>query len=367
MNINALLQRLEQHRWLKVELLENSLLRWVLALAIGLLALLVLRLILASIRHRVALLAERASTRWDDGLVQVLNSTRSWFLLVAAIAAGAQLLTLDAKVSHVIRTGFVLTLLLQAALWGSALLRFYIEHSMRQRRETDPAAATTISALSFVGQLVLWSVVLLVALDNLGINVTTLVTGLGIGGVAVALAAQNILGDLFASLSIILDRPFVLGDFIIVGTDQGTVEKIGLKTTRIRSLGGEQLIFSNADLLQSRIRNMKRLVERRNMFVVSVTYDTPREKLAAIPGILRAIIESQPQIRFDRSHLSQLADSSLNFETVYFVTVPEFPIFMDAQQAILLAIIDRFAAEQIEFAFPTQTVVQKPAAPAAKS
>lgn len=358
-DLNAFLQQIEKHAWLKSELLGNSLLRWALALLVALVTLFVLRLILGIVRHRVALLAERTSTRWDDGLVQVLNATRSWFLLVAAIAAGAQLLTLDAKIAHIIRTGFVLTLLLQAALWGSALLRFFIEHSMRQRRETDPAAATTVSALSFVGQLVLWTVVLLVALDNIGVNVSALVTGLGIGGVAVALAAQNILGDLFASLSIILDRPFVLGDYIIVGTDQGTVEKIGLKTTRLRSVSGEQLIFSNNDLLQSRIRNMKRMVERRNLFVVGVPYDTPRDKLAAIPDMIRGIVEQQQQVRFDRSHFSQIADSSLNFETVYFVTVPDYATFMNIQQAILLAIVDRFAAEQIEFAFPTQTVVQK--------
>lgn len=363
MNLNALLQQLEQHRWLNWELLGNSLLRWMLALLVALVTIFVLRLILGIAGRRVAKFAEQTSTRWDDGLVRVLNATRSWFLLAAAIAVGAQLLNFDARVGGFIRTGFILALLLQAALWGSALLRFYIEHSMRQRRETDPAAATTVSALSFVGQLVLWTVVLLVALDNIGVNVSALVTGLGIGGVAVALAAQNILGDLFASLSIILDRPFVLGDYIIVGTDQGTVEKIGLKTTRLRSLSGEQLIFSNNDLLQSRIRNMKRMVERRNLFVVGVTYDTPQEKLAAIPGLLREIVERQADVRFDRAHFSQIADSSLNFETVYFVTVPEYQTFMDIQQAILLAIVNRFAAEQIEFAFPTQTVVQKSPTP----
>jgi small-conductance mechanosensitive channel len=361
MDLNALLQKIEQHGWLNYVLLGNSLLRWSLALVVVLLTLFVLRLVLGIVRRRVALLAERTTTRWDDGIVQVLNATRGWFLLIAAIAAGAQLLVLDAKVAHVIRTGFVLTLLLQAALWGSALLRFFIEQSMRQRRETDPAAATTVSALSFVGQLVLWTIVLLVALDNIGVNVSALVTGLGIGGVAVALAAQNILGDLFASLSIILDRPFVLGDYIIVGADQGTVEKIGLKTTRLRSLSGEQLVFSNNDLLQSRIRNMKRMVERRAVLTLTVTYDTPLEKLAQIPSMLREIIEQREHVRFDRSHLNQLADSSLNFETVYFLTVPDYLTFMDTQQSILLAILQRFAAEQIEFAFPTQTVVNKPA------
>jgi small-conductance mechanosensitive channel len=357
MDFNKFLQQAEQLWWLKFEILGNSLVRLLVALLVALLALFVLRLILGIVQRRVVRLAERTATRWDDGVVQMLGATRGWFLLAAAIVIGAQLLLLDEKISHILRTGFVLALLLQGALWGSSLMRFFIEHSMRQRRETDPAAATTISALSFVGQIVLWAIVLLVALDNLGINVTTLVTGLGIGGVAVALAAQNILGDLFASLSIILDRPFVLGDFIIVGTDQGTVEKIGLKTTRIRSLGGEQLIFSNNDLLQSRVRNMKRIVERRNLFLLGVTYDTPREKLAAIPGMVQAIIEAQDHIRFDRAHFKEFGPSSLNFEIVYFVTVPEFETFMDILQAVNLAIVDKFAAEGIEFAFPTQTVI----------
>ena len=197
---------------------------------------------------------------------------------------------------------------------------------------------------------------MLLALDNMGVDISTLVTGLGVGGVAVALAVQNVLGDLFASLSIVLDKPFVIGDFLAVGDLVGNVEQIGLKTTRVRSLSGEQLIFSNADLLQSRIKNYGRMMQRRILFTIGVTYQTPREKLENIPTILREAIESQKNVRFDRSHFARYGDFSINFESVYFVTVPTYNTYMDTQQAINLRIHERFEQEGIEFAYPTQTL-----------
>jgi small-conductance mechanosensitive channel len=265
-------------------------------------------------------------------------------------------LNLPPRGQGLFQTAAVLALLLQSALWGGKLLKFVIGHYMQKNRESDPALATTVSAMRFVGNLVLWSVVLLLALDNIGVDVTALVAGLGVGGIAVALAAQNILRDLFASLSIVLDKPFVLGDFIIVGDQMGTVENVGLKTTRLRAISGEQLIFANTDLLESRIRNFKRMQERRVVFHVGVAYETPREKLAAIPGWIRSIVEAQPQVRFDRSHFQKFCDFSLNFETVYYVVVADYTVYMDAQQAINLALFEKFAAEAVEFAYPTQTL-----------
>jgi len=192
--------------------------------------------------------------------------------------------------------------------------------------------------------------------DNLGFNVTTLVASLGIGGVAVALAVQNILGDLFASLSIALDKPFVIGDFIVVDDIAGTVEHVGLKTTRVRSLSGEQVVFSNADLLKSRIHNYKRLYERRVLFGFGVLYRTPPEQLAAIPPMVREIITGQVGTRFDRAHFKGFGASSLDFEVVYFVLDPDYNRYMDIQQAINLELVNRFAAAGVEFAFPTRTV-----------
>jgi small-conductance mechanosensitive channel len=194
-------------------------------------------------------------------------------------------------------------------------------------------------------------------LDNVGIDVTALVAGLGVGGIAVALAVQNVLGDLFASLSIALDKPFTLGDFLIIDDYMGSVEHIGLKTTRIRSLSGEQLVFSNTDLLKSRIKNYGRMFERRVVFKIGVTYQTPRDKIELIPTIIREAIESQEPVRFDRSHFQAYGDFSLLFETVYYVLKPDYNLYMDIQQAINLEIHRRFEQESIEFAYPTQTLI----------
>jgi small-conductance mechanosensitive channel len=222
--------------------------------------------------------------------------------------------------------------------------------------EDDAASATTISVLGFISKLLLWSLALLLMLDNLGVNITSLVAGLGIGGIAVALAAQNILGDLFASLSIVIDKPFVIGDFIVVDQMKGTVEHIGMKTTRLRSLGGEQLIISNNDLLKSRIQNFKRMEERRIVFGFGVTYQTPSAKLPLINDIVREIIQKQQQVRFDRVHFKEYGESALNFEAVYIVLKQDYNLYMDIQQAINLEMFRRFQQEKIEFAYPTRTL-----------
>jgi len=221
----------------------------------------------------------------------------------------------------------------------------------------DGAGTTTVAALSFISKVVLWSIVLLLALENLGFDVTALVAGLGVGGIAVALALQNILGDLFASLSIVLDKPFLVGDYIVVDSLQGTVEHIGLKTTRVRSLSGEQIIFSNADLLKSRVRNFKRMQERRVAFAFGVTYQTTEAQLTAIPAIVRGVVSAQRDTRFDRTHFQAIGESALTFEAVYYVTNPDYTAFMDIQQAINLALLQRFREEGIVFAYPTRTLV----------
>jgi small-conductance mechanosensitive channel len=193
-------------------------------------------------------------------------------------------------------------------------------------------------------------------LENLNFDVSALVASLGVGGIAVALAAQNILGDLFASLSILFDKPFVVGDFIIVDDLPGTVEKVGLKTTRVRSLFGEQLVFSNNDLLSSRIKNYKRMEERRVVFPLGVTYQTGAEQLELIPGIIKKTIEKQEKVRFDRSHFKGYGDFALLFETVYWVTEPDYNLYMDIQQKINLELFHLFEEQGIEFAYPTQTI-----------
>ena len=225
-----------------------------------------------------------------------------------------------------------------------------------QRAAEDVGARTTIQAVGYAGRFVLWSLLFVTGLDHFGIQVTALVTGLGVGGIAVALAVQNILGDLFAALAIVLDKPFVVGDFIIVDNVLGTVEHVGLKTTRLRSLSGEQIIMSNNDLLKSRIRNFKRMEQRRIVFSIDVTYDTSPEKVMRIPGMIREVIEAQERTRFDRSHFLTFAESSLRIETVYFVLSSAFNDYADTQHAINVELLRRFNADGIEFAFPTRTL-----------
>jgi small-conductance mechanosensitive channel len=208
-----------------------------------------------------------------------------------------------------------------------------------------------------LGAFIIWVLGFIFLLDNLGFKISTVIAGLGIGGIAIALAAQTILGDLFSYFVIFFDRPFQIGDFITLAPDKmGSVEYIGLKTTRIRSLTGEQLIVSNTDLVNSRVHNFKRMERRRVVFKIGVVYKTPSEKLAGIGELLREIITSFPDTTFDRAHFSAYGDFSLIFEIVYFVQTDNYNRYMDIQQEINLRLYKEFEARQIQFAFPTQTL-----------
>ncbi|KPL19349.1 MAG: mechanosensitive ion channel protein MscS [candidate division Zixibacteria bacterium SM23_81] len=337
----------------------NTVRAWLFALLLMAVVMVVLKLLTGVILRRLSAFAKKTKTELDDLVADLIARTKLFFLLIVSIYFATFALSLPQTATRVITTVAMLALLIQAAIWASGFISFWLTRQMKRKLEEDAATATTYSALRFLSKLIVWSAVLLLVLDNLGVDITTLVAGLGVGGIAVALAVQNILGDLFASLSIVLDKPFVIGDFIIVGDLLGTVEKIGLKTTRVRSLYGEQLVFSNNDLLQSRIRNYKRMFERRIVFHFGVTYQTPYEKLAAIPDLVREIVEAQEKARFDRAHFKEYGDFSLNFEVVYYVQVPDYNVYMDIQQAINLAIYKRFEDEEIGFAYPTQTIYMK--------
>lgn len=301
-------------------------------------------------------LARISHTRAGEAVVDALNSTRVWLFLPLALYAGAAVLQIPARLDRLLESLAMVGTLAQLAVWANRLIVFWLARRMAEKRATDPEAATMVTLIGFVARTFVWTLALLLALDQLGFNVTALVAGLGIGGVAVALALQNVLGDLFASAAIVLDKPFVVGDFIAVGELAGTVEKVGLKTTRVKSLSGEQLVFGNALLLGAQIRNYKRMQERRIAFGVGVTYETPAEKLRAIPGWLKSAIEAQPDVRFDRAHFKAYGASSLDFEIVYFVLSPDYALYMDRQQAINFAIFDKFAAEGVDFAYPTRTL-----------
>jgi small-conductance mechanosensitive channel len=341
---------------------NNTVKEWLIAIGIVVLVIVALKIIISVVRRKLRKLAEKTKTDIDDLLVDLLDRIKFYIIFLVALYIGSLTLTLPQKIVDIFAMMIVIIMLLQAALWGNGLITFFIERYKKKKIQEDASGVTTFSALGFVGRLVLWSLILLLILDNMGINISALIAGLGIGGIAVALALQNILGDLFASLSIVLDKPFVLGDFIIVDNHLGAVEHIGLKTTRIRSLSGEQLIFANNDLLQSRIRNFKRMAERRVVFAVGVTYQTSREKLEKIPGMIKEIIQAQENTRFDRAHFKAFGNFSLDFEVVYWIASPDYNIYMDIQQNINLEIFRRFEQQNIEFAYPTQSIfIEKPA------
>ncbi|MEY4645718.1 MAG: hypothetical protein RLZZ596_2549 [Pseudomonadota bacterium] len=340
------------HQFLRANTTQD----WLLALAALVCAMLAFELTRRLILRRLSRMSQP-----DNLAVQlfmsVVSATRVLLSMAVGIYIAVQFLNLSPALHKMTDKVFLVLLLLQSGLWAGQVLDFWLsKRFLSTGSELDGAHAMTHSLLSFLGRVVLWSLVALLVLDNLGLNVTALVASLGIGGVAVALAVQNILGDLFASLSIAVDQPFVIGDSIVVDGLAGKVEHVGLKTTRIRALSGEQIVFSNNDLLKSRIHNYKRMEERRALFTLGVTYDTPHEKLAQIAGWIRSTIESQEGVRFERAHFKTFGPYSLDFEAVYFVLSPDYSKFMDIQQAINLELVRVFAEQGIEFAFPTQTV-----------
>lgn len=333
----------------------NALDMWLLALGILIGGPIVLNIILKVLARTLKRFNERFPGEFTRMAGETVERTKALLLLFIFIYVGSRVLILPPSAQKAFRYLLIISVGIQIGIWASSLARKLISLYMsRQDNAADYASARTMVDLGI--RVLVWSTVLLMVLDNLGFDITTLVAGLGVGGIAIAMASQHILADLFASLSIIMDKPFRLGDFIIIGQQLGTVENIGLKTTRIRSLSGEELVLSNNDLLSSRIQNYKTMQERRVVFTIGVEYGTPYEKLKSIPAMIRGIIESIDKARFDRSHFSSYGDFSLNIETVYYILAPDYLTYMDIQQEINLGIFKKFEEEEIVFAFPTRTV-----------
>lgn len=310
----------------------------------------------ANVRRWFARMAATERVEVMELPAQVLSRTTLPFMLVVSAYLGAQWFDLPPRVDRILDGAVTVACFWQTGVWLSTLAVTMLE---RKRRDgaSDRALLGSLGILGFVARALIWAIVLLLALDNLGVDVTALVAGLGIGGIAVALAVQNVLGDLLASLSITLDKPFVVGDFVIVGDFMGAVEYIGIKSTRLRSLSGEQIVMSNADLLSSRLRNYGRMAERRVVFTLSVTYETPQARLESLPSVIRRVVESEEQVRFDRSHFAKYGASSLDFETVFYVLSSDYNTYMDIQQRINFALMSEFARLGVEFAYPTQRLL----------
>lgn len=301
---------------------------------------------------------ENPAFRKTYDLIQgLLSKTRWLFFLIIALYFGSFPLKLPTPVVDGFGQVVFLVLLMQIGWWGTWWLSHWAKITFQEKRETDSAKASAVGLLKILGQTVLWVFLVVAGLSNLGFEVSTLIAGLGVGGIAIALASQKILGDLFASLTIILDKPFVVGDYIVSNDIRGTVSKIGLKTTLVRSLEGEMLILPNSDLLESRLRNFRRMEERRALLNIGVVYQTPIEKLKVIPKMIQQIIEEQDNTRFDRGHFKEYGPHSLNFEIVYFYTSRNYHLYLDTLQEVNLRIFELFEKEKIEFAYPTQTIL----------
>jgi small-conductance mechanosensitive channel len=336
----------------------NTLDRWIIAATVAVGVAVTLWLIRLIGRHLAKRELKQRFVQKTVYVVTIVTGHISYvFILGIALLTGSQFLEMTENAEQWWRSGLAILLIIQMGIWLNAFLTVAVQRYEKKNFEQNAGKVTTARALVFVGRIFIITLVVLAVLDNIpGVEITTLITGLGIGGIAVALALQNILGDLFASLSISLDRPFAIGDFIIVDEYLGAVEHIGLKTTRIRSLGGEQLVFSNTDLLKSRIRNYKRMQQRRVPFTVGVTYQTPPAKLRKIPEIFKQQLEQFDDVHFDRAHFKAYGAYSLDFEFVYYVHTADYNRYMDIQQAINLGLYEEFEKEGIEFAYPTRTL-----------
>jgi small-conductance mechanosensitive channel len=340
---------------LESEVYGNGITTWGLAALLAATVLTVALLAKLFLLRRLPKPLPHADLHWRTVLRELVEKTSTLFLIIAAVYAGTSLLDLPGWVHNLVFSAFVISLFIQAALWADRIASAALAWRLAPLK-TKPAMRNALSLIQFFVRLAVWSLALLLIFENLGFDVTALVAGLGIGGIAIALAAQSVLGDLFSSLAIVLDRPFEVGDFIVFGDENGTVEKIGIKTTRIRSLSGEQIVCSNTDLINSRIHNFKRMAERRVLLVLGTTYDTPQGTLERIPALLKEIIEAQELARFERAHFRSFGDSALEFEIVYWVLSPDFTTYMDVQQTINFAIFQAFQRDGIDFAFPTTTL-----------
>ena len=341
---------------LSLEYMGNTVKEYLIALGIYFVLYISFKVFRSILLGRLKKLAQATSTKFDDELVNVFEKVHPYFYDLVALYIAFKFVNIPENFMSILDGAFVILLSIQAVISLENFLAYIIKNVFMTATANKEQDQTALNAIRLIVKIILWSVGLLMILSNLGVNISSLVASLGIGGIAVALAAQNILGDLFSSFSIYFDKPFEIGDFIIVGTDMGTVQKIGMKSTRIRTLQGEELVISNKELTTARIQNFKKMEKRRIVFSIGVTYDTNLEKVKKIPEILSKIVDDNPRAELDRAHFKEFGASSLNFEIVYNHLSGDYKEYMDIRQEMNFAIKDIFEKEGIEMAFPTQTL-----------
>jgi small-conductance mechanosensitive channel len=344
---------------LAYQFLGNSVLNWGLAALAFLFTFLVIPLVRSQVRARRMRWAEAHQSTALDLIGLLISRTSRLVLLIIALYLAEHILTLPVKLDRAFEIIIIVGVWIQVGLWVTATLRFFIE----RRPNMDAAAKTSVSILMFGAQIVIWAIFILLALDNLGVNITALVAGLGVGGIAVALATQTLLGDLFASLSIAFDRPFAIGDSVKVDDVEGTVGAIGLRSTRIRAVTGEQITVANADMLKSRVRNMKRMNERRLLFKLYFAYGTEADKLDRVAAIVKQAVEAQKDSRFVQCLLTSLGAYAIEFEVIWFVSTRAGVEGNRIVDAVNRTIVRELQAAGLTPTYPTSRVLTE--APAA--
>jgi small-conductance mechanosensitive channel len=308
---------------------------------------------------RLKALAEKTETDLDDLLVALIEKFRWFEYQLAAFYMSSRYLQRAPVFDKALKLLILLVFTFRGITIVQDLLSYWINKIAAQRQLSGTARTSVVNSTQVIMRAIVWVAAVLFVLDNLGVNISAVLTGLGIGGVAVALAAQAILGDLFNFFVILLDKPFNIGDFVTSDAVSGTIEHIGLKSTRIRSVSGEMVVVSNSNLLGSRIRNYKDLTKRRVVFKVGLVYGTAPATLRRVPDIVKAAVQAAPKSEFDRCNLANLADSSMDYEAVYYLNEPDYAAYMAAHEKVLLALIEGLAAAGAEMAYPTQTVLLK--------
>jgi small-conductance mechanosensitive channel len=308
---------------------------------------------------RLKWLAEKTQTRVDDLLVELLEMIRAPECYLVAFYLATRPLAMPGWADKGFKSAVIVSITYRTARMLQRLARFAVVEGLLKGQQQDSAYHHTTTAVTYLANALVWSLAIVFCLDNLGFSVSSIVAGLGIGGIAVALAAQTVLADLFAAIAIYLDRPFVAGDSITWGGNTGTVRRIGFKTTLLQSLSGERLVVPNGQLASAIVQNWAHLRERRVVQTFNAAYGTPTAKLEKVPALLRGLVETagQDKVRVDRVHLAKLNGSSIDFELVYFILSADYGVHMDVQQRLNLAVLDAFAKEGIEIPFPTQTVL----------
>ncbi|MFH1447254.1 MAG: mechanosensitive ion channel family protein [Candidatus Micrarchaeota archaeon] len=316
-----------------------------------------LKIVKTIILVKLKQLTERTENNLDDLLFTIIQEIPWSFYTLVSIYASLSFLTLNEFIQSAVGYGIIIIFTYYGVKVIQTIIEFSKERVIKERTKSKKTEdVSLIGTLAEVLKISTWVFAFVLLLANFGYDISALIAGLGIGGLAIALAAQNILSDIFASFSIYFDKPFKVGDYVVVGDDSGTVKKIGIKSTRVETLKGDELILSNKELTSSRIHNYGKMTKRRIVFHFGVVYGTPSKKLRKIPAMVKDVIKSQDKAEADRVHFTEFGDFSLNFEAVYYVDSPQYVTYMDIQQAINLSIKERFEKEKIEMAFPTQTI-----------